>query len=307
MGRGRIAFIVAVIAGVTLFGSGLAHAEESPSISSYLSDPVLDVLLPHQNRLHPLIPVTQDVITEAEYNRLTGIRKRVGVSVYGGFALMGGNDAGAFRVNYANTTTTSVKYRDLFNIEGTMFGIEVSLIVAPCYSVHLGGSFLYHQGKPYENNSFTDLYRYPFYLGLRLNAPLALSFDRWLDFESPEYVTGLLPFIKVKLVGTWWSRVEVSGTALPYYESSRDYFVQGLYPEAYGGGGIEFRVGSIALFGEVGVTYQLFAPRMSKYFSRDPTSPDEIVPGLPFEFTFQGGITYYFGSGRIFQVMPDAD
>jgi len=307
MGRGRIALIAALVGSAAWFASGTAQADPGRTLTRFLDLGPLLSPEEHPFQSSPLLSVTQDVITEAEYNRLTGVRKRVGVSVFGLTGFQGGRDAGRFRTSYANMYTTQVAFDDLFTIEGTGFGVEVSLIVAPCYSVHLGGGYLYHKGKPFENNTFSDLSRLPFYLALRLNAPLALSFDRWLDFENPEYITGMIPFVKIKLQGTWWNRVELSGAALPFYESSRDYFVQGLYPEGYIGGGVEFRVGPIAVFGEAGAYYQLVAPRLSKYFAKDPTSPDEIIPGLPFEFAFQAGITYYFGSGRIFHIMPDVN
>ncbi|MHC4778513.1 MAG: hypothetical protein ACYTFG_08065 [Planctomycetota bacterium] len=307
MGYRRTAWIAVVLASAALFMAGTARGDSDLSVTRYLQNPDLITPVPHPFHTSGLSPVTQDVITEAEYDRLTGVRKRVGVSLFGYFALMGGSNAGRLRVNYSDTFTTSANYEDLFTIEGTSGGIEVSMIVAPAYSVHLGGGFLYHQGKPWKNNDFSDLYRYPIYLALRFNAPLALGFDRWLDFENPEYVTGMLPFVKVKLQATWWNRVELSGSALPFYEASRDYFVQGLYPEIVGSGGVEFRLGALAIFGEVSASFQLINPRLSKYFSKDPTNPDEIIPGAPFEFAIGGGITYYFGSGRIFHVMPDAD
>ncbi|MHC4598312.1 MAG: hypothetical protein ACYS47_04845 [Planctomycetota bacterium] len=307
MGCRRTAWIVAVLAIAALFSAQEARGESRTSVASFLDETLAPAPLFPTLRGAPLVPVTQDVITEAEYDRLTGVRKRVGVSAFGLFAMMGPGGAGRLRVNYADTSTTSVDYEDLFTIEGMGGGVEVSLIVAPAYSVHLGGGFLYHQGKPFKNNSFTDLYRYPVYLGLRLNAPLALGFDRWLDFENPEYVAGMLPFVKIKIQATWWNRVEVSGNALPTYEASRDYFVQGLYPEIVGGGGIEFRFGPLAFFGEVSASFQVVNPRLSKYFAKDPTEPNEIIPGAAIEFTIGGGITYYFGSGRIFHVMPDPD
>ncbi|GEM_PF-2853689 len=305
MGRGRMILVVVFIAGAAGLCSGRAFADSQASIRGLLDEPGLLSLLERSSVAGRFAPVAQDAITESEYDRLTGVRKRVGISLIAGFGLMGGSDAGAFRYKYSDTSTGSTSYNDLFDTEGYGGAVEVSLIVSPAYSVHLGGGVLHHKGGPFANNDFTDLYRFPFYLGVRLNAPLALDFDKWLDFENPEYVTGLIPFVKVKLQGTWWSRVEISGAALPPYETSRDYFVQGLYPELGGGGGVEFRVGSIAVFGEVSLSYQLFSPRLSKYFANDPTSEDEIVPGVPFEFFFQGGLTYYFGSGRIFHVVPE--
>jgi hypothetical protein len=307
MGCRRTAWIVAVLAIAACFSAPEALGESRTSVARYIDEALAPATLLPSLGGAPFLPVTQDVITEAEYDRLTGVRKRVGVSVFGLFGLMGPGSAGRLRVNYSDTYTTSVDYEDLFTIEGTSGGLEVSLIVAPAYSVHFGGGFLYHQGKPHKNNDFTDLYRYQCYLGLRLNAPLALGFDRWLDFENPEYVTGMLPFIKIKIQAVWWNRVEITGAALSTTDSGRDYFVQGLYPEIVGGGGIEFRFGALAVFGEISASFQVINPRLSKYFSNDPASPDEIIPGAPYEFTIGGGITYYFGSGRIFHVMPEPD
>jgi hypothetical protein len=292
----------AVILGAVLAFPCPARADSGDSLARFLDGSALDDPGALPLTVNALIATAQDAITEDEYNRLTGVRKRVGFTLFGGFGLMGGSNAGRLRVNYSDTFTTSAEYADLFDIEGYSGGAEVSLIVTPFYSVHFGGGVLHHKGGPYKGNDFTDLLRFPFYLGLRLNAPLALSFDRWLDFQNPEYVTGLIPFAKVKLTGVWWNRVEISGSALPSYESSRDYFVQGLYPEIYGGGGVEFRIEAIAVWAEVGMAYQLFSPRLSKYFENDPTSEDPIVPGVPFEFSFTAGLTYYFGSGRIFHV-----
>lgn len=307
MGRRRIASIAPLAVCAVILAAGAAQADPGSSLFGFLDDPILLAPAPHPISSSRLLSVGQDVITEAEYDRLTGVRKRVGVSVFGVMGFMGGPDAGKLRLNYSDLQTTQVDYADLFNVEGTGFGAEVSLIVAPAYSVHMGAGLLYHKGKPYGNNDWSDLYRYPFYLGIRLCAPLALSFSRWLDFENPEYVTGLIPFFKLKIQGTYWREVEISGSSLPYYENSRDYFVEGFYPELFAGGGVEFRVGPFAVFGEAGINFQLIAPRLSKYFEMDPTEQDEIVPSVPFEFVFQGGVTYYFGSGRIFTIMPDAD
>jgi hypothetical protein len=306
MGIGRLVVGAALLAAAAILAPG-ASAEPGPAVSSLLDGPAFPALTPQRWTIGSLLSCAQDTITEDEYNRLTGVRKRIGIGVWGMMGVLGGPDAGSLRLKYSDTSTSGVSYTDLFDPAGIGFGGEACLIVAPFYSVHFGGGYLYHQGKPYRGNDWSDLARIPFFIGLRFNAPLALEFDRWLDFENPEFVNGLIPYAKLILQATWWNRVEVSGAALPSYEPTRDYFVQGIYPEVGAAAGIELRLGKpvdgLALFAECGLTYQVLTPHLSLYFSKDPSAgTHDIVPGSPYEFFFRGGLAYYFGSGRIFNI-----
>jgi hypothetical protein len=310
MGIGRMVWGAAALAAAALLAPP-ADAEPGPSISSVLDAPSFPAPTPQRWTVGSFLSAAQDTITEEEYNRLTGVRKRIGVALWGLTGVLGGGNAGRLRLRYSDTSTSEVSYTDIFDTGGVGFGGEVALIVAPFYSVHFGGGYLYHNGRPYRGNDFADLNRYPFYIGLRFNVPMALGFDRWLDFENPEFVYGFVPYGKIILQATWWQQVEVSGSALPSYEPDRTYLVQGIYPEVGLAGGLEIRLGGpvagLALFGEAGLTYQVMPPRLSKYFSKDPSFSHEIIPGLPFELFFRGGLIYYFGSGRIFNVQGAVD
>ncbi|MCU0722309.1 MAG: hypothetical protein MUC63_01600, partial [Planctomycetes bacterium] len=161
MGIARMVWGAAVLAAAAVLATP-AGADPGPATSSLLDAPALPDPVPPQWTVGSFLASAQDAITEDEYNRLTGVRKRIGVSLWGMTAVLSGPDAGRLRLQYSDTSTSEVSYTDLFDTAGVGFGGEVSLIVAPCYSVHFGGGYLYHKGQPYRGNDFTDLNRYPF-------------------------------------------------------------------------------------------------------------------------------------------------
>jgi hypothetical protein len=249
--------------------------------------------------------ICQDVVTVEEYERLTGVHRRLGIGVFGGIGILTGGSAG-------HGTITGDKlqadFGDIWEAFGFGGGVDLAIMVMPLYTVHVGIGASYHAGATltdsYGQNTWDDLVAMPMYLAVRINLPLGVGPDKWFDFENPDIAAEkfgmiLVPFVKLAGVGYLMREVYVDGWIVEPGKASvggkEQYFRRGIYGGAYAGGGLEIRVGSIGVWGQAGFRY-VWHPKLTLRF-------DELLTNGDFyDITLEFGITYYFGSGRLIKV-----
>jgi hypothetical protein len=256
--------------------------------------------LPDVGSLEGLNPTLQDVVTVEEYERLTGVHKRLGFGPLAMGGILGGGTAGKGLIL---GRLLDVTYTDIWDPVGFGGGLDFSIMVMPLYTVNFGVGIFYRTGDSSGGNTWTDLQALPFYLGLRVNLPWGVSMDRWLDFENPDIAYGKLflpiPFIKIQAVGFFMNEVRVDGWAVEPGKASvggdEEFFRRGIYGGFYGGGGFELRFENIGIVMEIGMRY-IWHPKLTLRF-------DELLTnGDFFDIQTQASIVYYFGSGRLIKV-----
>jgi hypothetical protein len=298
-------FLFAALTAASLFlAAGVVEASDGPD-DYFVGETSLASLfkVPTPGPTFGFLNVCQDVVTVEEYERLTGVHKRLGFGFFGGVQILEGGSAGHGYIVSENRTLKA-DFGDIWSAMGFGGGIDFSVMVMPIYTVNFGVGAAYHVGQTFDGNTWDDLVALPFYLGVRINLPLGVSMERWFDFQNPDIAAeshGMvpIPYIKAKAIGWFMKEIQIDGWAVEPGKKAvggkEEYFRRGIYGGAYGGFGIEARFSALGFYAEAGFRY-IWHPKLTLRFDEMLTSGDF------FEITLEFGIVYYFGSGRIIKI-----
>ncbi len=308
MGKGKpvCALVAGILPVLIALAAGTCCAEVTDAESS-AGDGAADRLLDLRPCLLPSRPpegflrARQDVVTVEEYEKLTGVHKRLGLGVWGGFNLLGGGDAGSGTIL---TRTLTAGYSDIWATFGLHGGVDLSIMVMPLYIVNIGVGVDFHDGQNFDDCDWDGLMAVPIYLGMRINLPIGVSLDHWLDFENPDLAAESnpiipIPYVKIKGIAMYMKEVYVDGWVVEPGKAAvggiEQFFRRGIYGAAYAGGGIELRMSSIGIYAEVGMKY-VWTPKFTRRFDEFLTNGDF------YEICAEFGAIYYFGSGNLIKV-----
>jgi len=300
----RTFLFAALTAACLILAAGIVEASDGPddySLGEASLASLLKVTFPEQGPTFGFLNVCQDVVTVEEYERLTGVHKRLGFGFFGGIQILGGGSAGH---GHILGRKLEADFGDIWGAFGFGGGVDFSVMVMPIYTVNFGIGAAYHAGQTFDGNAWSDLVALPFYLGVRINLPLGGSMERWFDFQNPDIAAeshGMvpIPYIKAKAIGWFMKEIQIDGWAVEPGKQAvggtEEYFRRGIYGGAYGGFGIEARFSALGFYAEVGFRY-IWHPKLTLRF-------DELLTNGDFyEVTAEFGIVYYFGSGRIIKI-----
>ncbi len=308
MGKGilKIACLFSVLAALVMSSAGncfacdeeSASAADDPSLKGIIAQPEIIAIPP---RLADFVRACQDVVTVEEYERLTGVHKRLGIGLWGGFGILGGGTAGSGTIL---TRKLEAGFSDIWASFGMQGGIDLSIMVMPLYVVNVGVGVNFHDGQSFDSCDWDGLSAVPIYLGVRFNLPLGVGFEHWLDFENPDLAAETnaiipIPYVKFKAIAYYMKEVYVDGWVVEPGKAAvggvEQFFRRGIYAGAYAGGGIELRLSSIGIYAEIGFRY-VWHPKLTRRFDQMLTNGDFS------EITAEFGAVYYFGSGRLIKV-----